>query len=597
MTELKDILAIYDDSKKKRFEYYDVSADIQKLSESIVSENSAQSEILAMMFQDGGGKDVWNTYYGPMVSGTRINKETGESEPAYNPDYQWITCEHFDYWLRRAKETNNPFMRMRYLGLIFDFKKLVTGKDADYKTVKVPYIESIIKVISEEYYQHEIIGLLYAERAIQCSSSLNNVDLIDKAKSCLLLLNEKTKNKDDSPGLWGKCFDLMMDYQYRFSDKEILLFVGEAETRFARIEKHALSEGRTTDIYAHHLKDQADLLCRYYEKKGDSKTIEDLLDRVCSAIKLSADARGGMWLHGMLSQMQALYRKYHLDKRANKLYLDIQKSGTKVIGEMHRFNMPITLDRDLLDKYMEEALAGNNQEVIRRYIIEYIPKLPIERQRQIEEAKTSPLLDLVSTITYDAMGTPINNIGVGKNAEEQKLMFGMYRRMQVSAIFLRMVVKKMIEQKILTYEVVINSFERSVVLSDGQRPLFERGMKAYFEEDYMVACHLLVPQFESAIRRLVYSHGGDILRQDKDPKTGNQYLALDSLLAESAELKALFQEDVLVYFRNLFTDQNGWNLRNQTSHGLLPADSFNSSMADRIVHAFMILSEVGEKEQ
>lgn len=68
-------------------------------------------------------------------------------------------------------------------------------------------------------------------------------------------------------------------------------------------------------------------------------------------------------------------------------------------------------------------------------------------------------------------------------------------------------------------------------------------------------------------------------------------VSLDGLL-NSDEIKENLPEDVIVYFKNLFTEQNGWNLRNLSCHGLLPIESFSSTMADRIVHAFSVLRQL-----
>ena len=68
----------------------------------------------------------------------------------------------------------------------------------------------------------------------------------------------------------------------------------------------------------------------------------------------------------------------------------------------------------------------------------------------------------------------------------------------------------------------------------------------------------------------------------------DEYLSLDSLLG-SEDTKAFMGEDISNYFRNVLTDQYGWNIKNQVSHGLLGSDNFNFGMADRIVHAFLML--------
>lgn len=100
-----------------------------------------RSEILAMQFQDNTGHDVWNTYYGPFATG--VENVTGK--PVYRPDIAWVKAEDIDYWTKRASMTGNPLMKMRYAGLVFDFHKKITGRDADYKTIKLPYVQSVIR--------------------------------------------------------------------------------------------------------------------------------------------------------------------------------------------------------------------------------------------------------------------------------------------------------------------------------------------------------------------------------------------------------------------------------------------------------------------
>ena len=66
---------------------------------------------------------------------------------------------------------------------------------------------------------------------------------------------------------------------------------------------------------------------------------------------------------------------------------------------------------------------------------------------------------------------------------------------------------------------------------------------------------------------------------------------------DEQEAKNSLKEDIQTYFKNLFTEHNGWNLRNRISHGLLQTSGFNSTVADRIVHAFGLLSLLEFKEK
>jgi hypothetical protein len=51
------------------------------------------------------------------------------------------------------------------------------------------------------------------------------------------------------------------------------------------------------------------------------------------------------------------------------------------------------------------------------------------------------------------------------------------------------------------------------------------------------------------------------------------------------------------YFQVLFTDQRGWNIRNDVCHGISPVQAFSwPSLTDRIFHALLILATMRERE-
>lgn len=585
MSTLKEVLASFDNPERKQFSYFDVSGEISRLPNDIVNTLEAQAELLAMEFVDNAGEKYWKTFLGPQS--TWVRKDNGDE--VLRPDRSFIKPEHIEYWKKRSNETNNPLMRMRYKGLVYDFNKYVTGIEPGFSDVKLPFLEAIIQVVEDEYIVHEIEGYFLIDTALQLASRWKKDSLFEKAQDVLWNHDHKY-GKDESPGLWGRHFEIMIKYLDRYGKYENEL-LKENEERFDRAERKALEEDGKSDNYAHILGEEAELLCEYYNLKGNVERIRNYLDRELSILRKSFSKKGGMWSQSMLQIMQNKYRKYHLYKEANKLYVEIQDLGEKALNDMkgHKFSVPI--DNIQIQTYIEDFLSGTPHEVFMKYLVRNIPNMEIERQRQKEEAEQSPLLDMISTITYDANGSPINNVGAGKNSENQKLMFGMCRRMQISAIFLRLEVEKMIEQGKLSLDIILEAFKDSPLIAEAQKGLFEKGMKAYFEGDYIIACHLLIPQFESSIRRLVSLCGGEVLQSDKEPKDGNRYISLDGLL-DCDVAQEILKEDIQTYFKNLFTDQNGWNLRNLTSHGLLQTDAFNSTIADRIVHAFTLLSQL-----
>lgn len=588
MNTLQEDLRPFDLPERKKFSFHDVSRELSELPEGIRQTPEVEAEFLAMAFQEGSGGKYWGTYYGPC--GSWVRKDTGEE--VVRPDRKGIKPEHIRYWEKRSNETRNPLMRMRYKGLLFDFKQYVTGEKPGYREIIMPYLETILDVVDGEYCVHGIELIELLGRALQVSSLINHSQLFEKAQDLLWRIDHKY-GKDEHPGFWARHFKLMLKYRSRYGKYEAAL-VKENEGRFERSEKRILSEDKHTgDI--HILSDVNDLLCEYYHIAGNDEKVREYLNRELTALRKVIALNGGLWGQGMLQMMQEKFRKHHLYKEANRLFVDIQNLGQSVLDGMKEFRCSIPVDKLGIETILNNFLAGAPSEVFNRYLFDHIPNINVERKLQKEEVEADPFMDVIRTTTFDANGSPINNLGVGKDSGHQKLMHGMHQRMLYYAIFLREIVKKMVENNKLSSEIILEAFKDSPIILESQRPLIDRGLKAYFEQDYAVACHLLIPQFESAIRRLVALNGGAVLQPDKDPQAGNRYISLDGLL-ESQEAKTALGENIQVYFKNLFTERCGWNLRNMVSHGLLQADAFNAVLADRVVHAFAVLSLLKKKQ-
>lgn len=586
---LKDILSEYDNPETKKFSYEDVLSAIGKqLPKEQMALPDVRSEILAMQFQDNTGHDVWNTYFGPFL----IGEENITKKPVYNPDIACVKAEDIECWKNRARETDNPLMKMRYVGLVFDFHKKIYGKEADYKTIKLPYVQSVIKVVKEDYFSYIHEGYVYAERALSCARGFKKQELINEAKSALMHMEERYGTDDANSGWWCKGFELMMKYEDMFTQEEMVQKLEEHVKRLGRIEKLALEEGYKTDEYAHLANSEVKVLCKYYAKHNQRDKIEKLLARLYLIFKAAKPARGAMWYHGMLDQLQNQCRKYHCEALARRLYVEIQESGQEAMREMKPINIPLEIKNEDIETYLNDFMSGTDEDIWGRYIQWNTPKMEQEKQEMEREAKESPLLDLMSTVVYDVFGNPMRKLGHGENQSFSKLMYSMYRRMQISTIFMNFEKKKMIEKGILTVDALMQAFEKSPFIHDSQRSILKRGFESYLAGDYLVACHLLIPQFESAIRMMVKILGGEILKQDKKPDDGNQYITLNGLLTCDTLKNSGVPEDMLDYFQNLFTNQFGWNLRNLVCHGLLTEKGFDEGKADRIVHALMIISSL-----
>lgn len=589
-TNLSDIWAIYDVIEKKHFLSHDVSAAINSLPKEYPEKKLCIYEAMAFDFAENCDGKVWDSYYGPQW--TLAKKDTGEE--VYVPDIKDVTEETIAYWEKRASIVQNPLLKMRYTGLVLELKKKLFNIEPDYKSIKLAHIQALLNVVNGDYCQYETITLDYAERALYLAIGFRDKDLQERAVNAFYEAHKRHSGNDMLPGVWGRIFQSLIKHRGYFQkyEKELL---EEQLARYERLKKLALENGNKTDQYSHVLSDQIDLLADYYHLTGEVEKIEPLLDTMLDAIKASVPFRGGMWGQGMIQQLQARYRKYGFDKKANQLFVELRDLGGATLDELKTTEFSVPLDKEMINAFLDEALEGTDLEVLLYFLVQYLPRMEDEKRKLKERAEKSPLLDLISTFTIDSSGNTISRVGVGLDAERQKLYFFMYENMRFTMPLMHLHITKMKEQGKMTTESMMELIKDSELISDDHKDIVRRGLDAYMAEDYLVCCHLLIPQLEAAIRRLFALNGANIMRTKKNPEEGNEYLSLDSLLATDDAVKYM-GEDIANYYKNVLTDQYGWNIRNQVSHGLLASDNFNFGLADRVVHAFLLLGMIKKKD-
>lgn len=171
--QLKEKLAEFDVIDRKGFSFLDIVNAIRSLPESA----EKTYEQLAFAFVDGSGK-CWKTYYGP----TRESLDSDGSHKAFFPDISMITSDAIAYWETRADEVQNPLLKMRYTGLVLDFKKKVTGVSPDFRKIRYSHLVASLNVAKGEFFRYERQNMEAVRHGLKMAVSIND------AKSSLFLV-------------------------------------------------------------------------------------------------------------------------------------------------------------------------------------------------------------------------------------------------------------------------------------------------------------------------------------------------------------------------------------------------------------------------
>ena len=204
----------------------------------------------------------------------------------------------------------------------------------------------------------------------------------------------------------------------------------------------------------------------------------------------------------------------------------------------------------------------------------------------------APLQAFIAHTIVDSEGRPLATIGSVEEDLEGRIVRQISQELQFEIPFLRAILEEMQKAKSLTVESTLDHVFVAPVFRETRRSLIERGLAAYWGNESHVAVHLLIPQIEAALQDLLGRLGGHIYH----PKRGGLLLkGMDEILREKP-IRDAVTEEVSTYFRVLFTDPRGWNLRNNVMHGLVDRNQFGFAMADRVLHALLVLAMLREKK-
>jgi hypothetical protein len=290
-----------------------------------------------------------------------------------------------------------------------------------------------------------------------------------------------------------------------------------------------------------------------------------------------------------LQQVYEVYRRFGLNADAESLLTKIRKLGPKANAQLVRTTSTSEIRTEDLRRFVDALIDGNADTAIRCIVVHFIPCRDEAEQQMRSLATQFPTQFLFTKKLQDHQGRPIATIRSIDDDLEGNIVHSIAQGMQFEAVFLRESIAGLVDKFKFTAEGLLDYLYRCPLFREDKRQLLARGLEAYLAHDTAVAIHLLIPQIEDALRNLIQEAGGAVM---KPSRSGGFHLrTLDELLRDEC-LKSVFGDDAQLYFRVLFTDQRGVNLRNDVCHGISPATYLGQGLADRVMHCVLIVAQV-----
>lgn len=563
--------------KQNKVSEYDISDILRKFinkDEKVPFELHAEALAFGFTENLSEEKNEWNTYFKPMMVWKNEDGSVTES-----PSITQVNQDILNYWQKRLSESNNSLLKARYSGLIWDFTKNITNNNPDFK-VGISYVESLIETVENRIFHYQIELVTKIKRAINIACSLNQPEIIEKAKRLIIEL-EDDFSKDEKINLWGFSFDYLIgNKRINLTKEEELGIIDKLHARFNKLS--LIDNLNPWDAeYA------AKRLCDYYKKANKLDAVKAIMLQLGAAFELKEADRSAMQISTWLRRLYKIYTNYGLTEEAKDLLRRLQELGPKINEELSLTETSLNIPKEKMDGFVDLMIKGNKSDILNNILSRFIPKKDEVRERMFEMAKTTPFNYIIPITLQDSKGRVIATIGSLEDDIDGRLIMELSEDLTFEAIFLRHVFYRIVEKQLLDSNDILEYIQKSPVFEESRLGIIKRGLDAYFKNDLMVAIHLLIPQIEEAIRNLIEMSGGIIFKPTRD-KGGFQLKTFNELLGDEI-IKMAFSEDVQIYLRVLFTDQRGWNIRNDVCHGICDVNSFSYQSIERIIHVLLIL--------
>lgn len=552
---------------------------VQERGEAVPDHILAEEIAFSVHTHDRQDLSSWGLYFGPFMSWSTPSGESVDSPPL-----SMMTPEVLAHWRVRAGESRHPVMRARYADLLWEMPKKLGSTKPDAAMARVA-IDAYLEAVDARRYEHEVRAVDKARRALELALSLGDTTRVERARDALLALEEDVAD-DELLGLWGFCFDTFVEPPNKripLSDAARDRIIDTMEQRLAR-----LAAGEPPGPYHPVGAEAAALrLAHHYRRRGRPEDVARVLRTYGDAVRKMSGTAPPLLVSHSLEQLYDQFTAFGLHRDADALNGALRIAGEESLKEMKQISHTVQIPAEKVERYYAAMLAGTAGEVLLRIAVHFVPSRGELEEQLRRLARKAPLSYMMTRSIKDDDGRTVAHVGALESDLEGQLLSHISQNMQLSVPWLRETFARGVSSGLLSQHAVLDFIFASPLFPEKRRPIIEAGMRAYTSGDSMAAIHLLVPQVEQAVRQLAILIGAPIYTQRRGG--GLHARTLDDLLRDGA-IAAAVTDDVVTYLRVLLTDARGWNVRNSVCHGLAPVGTLTMPVADRILHAMLVLA-------
>lgn len=586
LERIAEVTASFDERTDAFLEVYveaalcDLSDTCNAAGEPLPFEMAAERMAFAFVADSAERPGGWGLYFGPAIS---FPTEDGGRQDC--PSLQDVTAPVLDYWGKRAREAKHPILRARYSDLVWELKQVAkVNCPPDLPRIM---IDATVDIVEKRLYEHSIFVVPKLHRALSVARALKDSAKIEKLHDAVLGFEDLIA-KDELQGTWGFSFDMLLKEKHKVrptKDQETKI-IADLEGRLCRLA--AVEDVDKLD--PHCVQAAALRLAPHYRRLNQATESQRVVRMLADAFLRKSTKAMALVATEWLERVYDLLLEYNLKEDADRIAIAIRDYGRLSTKEMPTMAFSVPVEVADLYRFIESMTAGDDLEAILNHLAVYFLPLQEDTEQQtLVSPPTGSFTNHFSQKIGDHEGRTVGQVGSVQEDVDGHIVRIVQQSIQLRAPFLRLIFDKLISEQRLTVESLFAYLYKSPYFDQENRPVLASGITAYFEQNWIVAIHVLVPQIERAIRKLLTDAGGSDLKQGRH---GSMMLKnLDELLRDTAT-GTILNERQIRHLQVLLTDPRGRNIRNNVCHSLIPAAYFGPEVADWLLHSLLILGSL-----
>lgn len=512
----------------------------------------------------------WGTYFGPMQV-----MQNEEGEWTESPSIQSVNKEVLEHWLVRARDVGHPEHRARYADLVWDLGHKVKGYKRPIEALRIAvdaYIEAVRTLTEASLHK----SLEWAGRAIQLAREVADKARTAAAANCIVELAERT----DQCRAWRFALGCVLGSKKGAASAEQEAAVLDG------MRRHADTELEPESILPFQ-GDEASLdLMEYFWNSGEKAAAQELGRRYMVACIPTCKQAAAMLASDWLTDLGNLMARYELPEQAREVAVLLEERSKGIAGELAHVQHRQEVDMGPINKLIDEVLKLPLPQALASMWSLFTPRLGQVRE-QGKRMHSGFLMSLTGRKGVEDAGRVTNAMPSYQQDPEAYFPHDYDFHLKANAPFLALAVERLVAHFKLDADILVDALEASPLFGEHNRVFISRGLRAYLDDDHMVAVHMLVPAIEAALRHLLQGLGEPTWKTPRRGSDQERHVLLLHEVLGHEQMKKYFGEEAETYLRMLLSEPKGWNVRNNVAHGLMGENWYRPGLSDRLFHVLM----------